>query len=140
MVRRQCLARKDFTLCGLLTWILRFRNVFRNPYLFPATEKIVTAFMSNKHEMLTNMFASFRLLIPSVIISLVVAVVLGTIMGMNKKIREVLHPVIYAFSVIPSILLSPFVLLLSRVCFQHPYFWLYIILYGQHYLLQLRES
>lgn len=66
----------------------------------------MTAFMSNKHEMLTNMFASFRLLIPSVIISLVVAVVLGTIMGMNKKIREVLHPVIYAFSVIPSILLS----------------------------------
>lgn len=117
MVRRQCLARKDFTLCGLLTWILRFRNVFRNPYLFPATEKIVTAFMSNKHEMLTNMFASFRLLIPSVIISLVVAVVLGTIMGMNKKIREVLHPVIYAFSVIPSILLSPFVLLLSPSLF-----------------------
>ena len=88
-----------------------------NPYLFPATEKIVTAFMSNKHEMLTNMFASFRLLIPSVIISLVVAVVLGTIMGMNKKIREVLHPVIYAFSVIPSILLSPFVLLLSPSLF-----------------------
>ena len=29
------------------------------------------------------------------------------------KIREALHPVIYAFSVIPSILLSPFVLLLS---------------------------
>lgn len=77
----------------------------------------MTAFMSNKHEMLTNMFASFRLLIPSVIISLVVAVVLGTIMGMNKKIREVLHPVIYAFSVIPSILLSPFVLLLSPSLF-----------------------
>lgn len=36
---------------------------------------------------------------------------------MNKKIREVLHPVIYAFSVIPSILLSPFVLLLSPSLF-----------------------
>lgn len=35
-----------------------------NPYLFPATEKIVTAFMSNKHEMLTNMFASFRIADP----------------------------------------------------------------------------
>ena len=78
--------------------------------------KTITGFVK-KHEMLTNMFASFRLLIPSVIISLVVAVVLGTIMGMNKKIREVLHPVIYAFSVIPSILLSPFVLLLSPSLF-----------------------
>lgn len=46
-------------------------------------------------------------------LSLVIAVIFGTIMGLNKKIREALHPVIYAFSVIPSILLSPFVLLLS---------------------------
>ena len=68
-----------------------------NPYLFPTTEKIAAAFESNKEVMLTNMLASFKLLI----------------MGLNKKIREALHPVIYAFSVIPSILLSPFVLLLS---------------------------
>lgn len=84
-----------------------------NPYLFPATEKIMAAFMSNKDVMLTNMFASFRLLIPSVLLALVLAIVFGTIMGMNKRVREVLHPVIYAFSVIPSILLSPFVLLLA---------------------------
>lgn len=84
-----------------------------NPYLFPATEKIKAAFMSNKDVMLTNMFASFRLLIPSVLLALVLAIIFGTLMGMNKRIREVLHPVIYAFSVIPSILLSPFVLLLA---------------------------
>ena len=80
-----------------------------NPYLFPTTEKIAVAFESNKEVML----ASFKLLIPSVFLSLVIAVIFGTIMGLNKKIREALHPVIYAFSVIPSILLSPFVLLLS---------------------------
>ena len=84
-----------------------------NPYLFPTTEKIAAAFESNKEVMLTNMLASFKLLIPSVFLSLVIAVIFGTIMGLNKKIREALHPVIYAFSVIPSILLSPFVLLLS---------------------------
>ena len=88
-----------------------------NPYLFPTTEKIAAAFESNKEVMLTNMLASFKLLIPSVFLSLVIAVIFGTIMGLNKKIREALHPVIYAFSVIPSILLS-----------------------GQHYLLQSQES
>ena len=88
-----------------------------NPYLFPTTEKIAKAFMSNKDQMLTNMFSSFKLLIPSVLISLVIAVVFGTILGLNKRIREVLHPVIYALSVIPSILLSPFVLLLSPTAF-----------------------
>lgn len=88
-----------------------------NPYLFPSTEKIAAAFMSNKEVMITNMFASFRLLIPSVLLALVLAVVFGTIMGLSKRIREVLHPVIYAFSVIPSILLSPFVLLLAPTLF-----------------------
>ena len=47
----------------------------------------------------------------------------GTIMGLNKKIREALHPVIYAFSVIPSILLSPFVLLLSPTLLSASIFW-----------------
>ena len=37
-----------------------------NPYLFPTTEKIAAAFESNKEVMLTNMLASFKLLIPSV--------------------------------------------------------------------------
>lgn len=84
-----------------------------NSYLFPPTEDIIKAFVKNKDLMLTNMFASFKLLIPSVVISTVIAIALGTIMGLNKRIREVLHPVIYAFSVIPSILISPFILLLA---------------------------
>lgn len=48
-------------------------------------------------------------------------------MGMNEKLRDALHPVIYTFSVIPSILLSPFALLLA------PTFWsasLFLIVYG----------
>lgn len=88
-----------------------------NPYLFPSTEKIKQAFIDNKHMMFGNMMASFKLLIPSVIVSLLIALLLGTLMGMNKRLREILHPVIYAFSVIPSILLSPFVLLLAPTLF-----------------------
>ena len=60
-----------------------------NPYLFPATEKIVTAFMSNKHEMLTNMFASFRLLIPSVIIYLDKAATLE-LTGVKRFVKVIL--------------------------------------------------
>lgn len=88
-----------------------------NPYLFPETGKLSAAFRSNKGVMLTNMFASFKLLIPSVFLSLAIAVIFGTIMGLNRKIREALHPIIYALSVIPSIVLSPFVLLLSPTLF-----------------------
>ena len=88
-----------------------------NPYLFPSTEAIREAFTASKGMMLGNMLASFKLLIPSVIVSLVIALLLGTVMGMNARVREVLHPVIYAFSVIPSILLSPFVLLMAPSLF-----------------------
>ncbi|MDE6829968.1 MAG: ABC transporter permease, partial [Lachnospiraceae bacterium] len=84
-----------------------------NPYLFPSTDAIKKAFADSKDMMMGNMLASFKLLLPSIIVSLIIALLLGTIMGMNKRIREILHPVIYAFSVIPYILLSPFVWLLA---------------------------
>ena len=88
-----------------------------NPYLFPSTDAIKQAFISSRGMMAGNMIASFKLLIPSVTVSLLIALFLGTIMGMNTRVREVLYPVIYASSVIPSILLSPFVLLMAPSLF-----------------------
>lgn len=84
-----------------------------NSYLFPSVDDIKKAFQDNKGVMLINMVSSFRLMIPSILISLAFALVVGTILGLTKWLREALYPVIYSFSVVPSILLSPFVLLLS---------------------------
>lgn len=89
-----------------------------NPYLFPSADSIAKAFAKNKDLLFVNMLYSFRLMIPCIIISLVIALTVGMIMGMSTRIREALHPVIYSFSVVPSILLSPFVLLLA------PTFWI----------------
>lgn len=101
----------------VLLYVYLTSNRLVNPYLFPSTDKIEKAFAENRHMMFGNMLASFKLLIPSILISLGIALLLGTIMGMNERVREILHPVIYAFSVIPSILLSPFVLLLAPTLF-----------------------
>ena len=84
-----------------------------NPFLFPDVESIGNAFASDKHLMGTNLLASFKMMVPAVLISLAIALALGTFLGLNKKAREALHPVIYTFSVVPAILLSPFVLLLA---------------------------
>lgn len=109
------------TFCIFLSLILLYIFVTEkglvNPYLFPSIDAIKDAFIASRGMMLGNMAASFKLLIPSIIVSLAVALLLGTIMGMNARIREILHPVIYAFSVIPSILLSPFVLLMAPSLF-----------------------
>ncbi len=98
-----------------------------NSYLFPEAGQIWKAFTENRELMLINMLSSFKLMIPSVTLSLIIAISLGTLMGMNDRIRDALHPVIYTFSVIPSILLSPFALLLASS------FWtasLFLIVYG----------
>ncbi len=84
-----------------------------NPFLFPKVESIAAAFESDKHLMGQNLWASFKMMVPAVLISLAIALALGTFLGLNKKAREALHPVIYTFSVVPAILLSPFVLLMA---------------------------
>lgn len=98
-----------------------------NSYLFPSVKNIKEALVENKGVMFLNMVSSFKLMIPSILISLAIALAIGTILGMNSRLRDALHPVIYTFSVVPSILLSPFALLLS------PNFWvasLFLIVYG----------
>lgn len=84
-----------------------------NPFLFPKVESIATAFASDKQLMLVNLGASIKIMIPSVLLSLAIALALGTVLGLNKKVRDALHPVVYTFSVVPAILLSPFVLLMA---------------------------
>lgn len=101
----------------VVLYVVMTDNGILNPFLFPSKERIAAAFDEYNGSLITNMFASFKLLIPSIVISLAVALLLGTLMGLNNRVREVLHPVIYAFSVIPAILLSPFVLLLAPTLF-----------------------
>lgn len=111
----------------IVVYIFLTDNHMVNPYLFPSKESIAQAFHEDKSALLINMFSSFGLMIPSIVLSLIIAIGLGTLLGMSERLREILHPVIYAFSVIPSILLSPFVLMLA------PNLWsasLFLIIYG----------
>ena len=94
-------------------YVYTTENGIANPYFFPKVSKIKKAFDDSKGLMLENLIASFKLVIPSIIISLIFGIGIGTAMGLNEWVRDSLHPIIYAFSVIPSILLSPFVLFLS---------------------------
>ncbi|MBQ8804250.1 MAG: ABC transporter permease subunit [Tyzzerella sp.] len=111
----------------IVFYIYVTKNGFANPYLFPNADDILKVFAEDKGTMLLNMAASFKLMVPAVGISLLLALGIGTVLGLNEKLREALHPVIYTFSVIPSILLSPFALLLA------PTFWtasLFLIVYS----------
>ena len=85
------------------------------------------AFDKNRGVMLQNLISSLEMMLPSILISLLIALALGTLLGRNAFLRDVLHPLLYTFSVVPSILMSPFVLLLS------PNFWVasvFLIVYS----------
>ncbi|MBQ6111264.1 MAG: ABC transporter permease subunit [Synergistaceae bacterium] len=111
---------------GLLYYYATENNLV-NPFLFPKVSAIIKAFSKNQDIMLLNLLSSLGMMIPSIIISLAIALTLGIILGRNAILREILHPILYIFSVVPSILLSPFVLLLA------PDFWtasLFLIVYS----------
>ena len=113
--------------CVIALYWFGTENGLMNAYLFPTIGKILHAFSENKELIVLNIFSSFGLLIPSLLISILVAMIIGISLGMSKAVRDTLHPIIYAISVIPSILLSPFALLLApsfRVAS------IFIIIYG----------
>lgn len=110
---------KDYwiTICIYIAMILGYKIIadyhLLNAFLFPSLESIGKSFSEDKGTLFLNLLYTFQLLIPSVLIAAAIALVLGTLLGMNKKVRKVLHPVIYSISVVPSILMSPFALLIA---------------------------
>ena len=109
---------KDYwiTGCIYLAMFFGYKYIADNQLLvdiFPCEAKVANSFKENIGTLFMNMFYSFQLMIPAIIIAVVIAIVGGTILGMSKKIRKVVHPVVYSISVIPSILMSPFALLMA---------------------------
>ena len=105
------------TFCIYLAMVLAYKYIADNKlfggYLFPPVKEVANSFVENRGTLFLNMIYSFQLLIPAIAIAFSVAILVGTILGMHKKIREVVYPVIYSISVIPSILMSPFALLIA---------------------------
>lgn len=84
-----------------------------NSYLFPSGSKIWQAFVQDKNVFGTNAVHSFKLLIPSLVIAIVLSLAIGIPLGLNETARDIMYPVLYVVSVVPAILLSPFALMLA---------------------------
>lgn len=125
--------RKDYwiTTCIFICMFLAYKIIadykLINSFLFPPVETVLKVFSEHKDVMLLNMLYSFRLLLPSVAVAMIVALLFGTLLGMNKRLRKILYPVIYTISIIPSILLSPFVLAVAPSFFSASIF---LVIYG----------
>lgn len=96
-----------------LAYLFATTNGILDNVLFPPPEKIWNAFIKAKDDMPLNFASSMALLIPSLALGTIIALAIGIIMGVKKRFRETIYPIIYAISVIPAILLSPFALHLA---------------------------
>ena len=72
-------------LVGLYYYGTEFGNA--NPFLFPKVSSIAKVYETDKHLMGQNLWASFKMMIPAVLLSLAIALSLGTFLGLNKKAR-----------------------------------------------------
>lgn len=97
----------------IIGYAIMANNRLLDPFLFPSTSEITKSFSDNGKTMFINMISSFKLLFPSLFIAVLIALLIGVPLGLNRKAREVMMPIVYSFSVIPSLLLSPFLLLLA---------------------------
>ncbi|MDD7364314.1 MAG: ABC transporter permease subunit [Olsenella sp.] len=84
-----------------------------NKMMFPKISSINSVFASDFHTMLLNLSASIKLIIPSLLVTIAIALSLGILLGMNKYCRKAFYPIIYIFSCVPSVLLSPLVSAMS---------------------------
>lgn len=97
----------------IMGYVLLTRLDLVDAFLFPKPDRIVKSFVENRKLMFENIKSSLKLLFPSIGLALLLSLALGIVLGINRKLREILLPVIYTISVVPAILLSPFALLLA---------------------------
>ena len=97
----------------VLAYYLISSSEASNSYLFPAGSKIWQAFVQDKSVFGTNALHSFKLLIPSLFLAIVLSLAIGIPLGLNETARDIMYPVLYVVSVVPAILLSPFALMLA---------------------------
>ena len=101
-----------FALMVLAYYLISSSEAY-NSYLFPAGSKIWQAFVQDKSVFGTNALHSFKLLIPSLFLAIVLSLAIGIPLGLNETARDIMYPVLYVVSVVPAILLSPFALMLA---------------------------
>ncbi len=97
----------------LIFWYAFYHFDQSNGWLFPSPVKTVLSFWQLMADgtLPGLILTSLLNLIPAFILATVCAVVLGTVMGINKTVYQVFNPVLSAIYPIPSLAWLPFIIL-----------------------------
>ncbi len=97
----------------LILWYIIYYFDQSNGWLFPSPLKTALSFgqLISDGTLLELISTSLLNLIPPFILATICAIALGTLMGINRTIHKVFHPILSAIYPIPSLAWLPFIIL-----------------------------
>ena len=97
----------------LFAWELIVSRLNLLPYIFiPAPENVFDIFISDWKTILTGFLSSMELILAGLFLSVVSSVVLGTLVGYNKRLTNAIYPIAKALSTVPALIYTPYIVLI----------------------------
>lgn len=78
--------------------------------LFPSLLEIMKAFVESIPEFAVNLWSSLTLLVPGFGLALIIAMILGLLIGMNGTLKRTFQPIIFALNSVPPSVLTPYLI------------------------------
>lgn len=109
-------AAKDitgFVFIIAFVWELVVSRLNLFPFVFvPALENVFYVFLQDYRMIIAGFFSSMYLLLVGMATSIVIAVILGTLVGWNPRLTKAIYPIAKAVSTVPPLIYTPYVVLI----------------------------
>lgn len=109
-------ASKDimtFVYVFLFIWEFVVSRLNLLPYVFvPAPENVFYVFVSDTLTIFQGFLSSMFLILVGMSLSVISAVVLGTLVGWNPRLTKAIYPIVKAVSTVPALIYTPYIVLI----------------------------
>lgn len=97
----------------LLVWEVTVSRANLLPYIFiPAPENVFEIFFSDWKTILSGFLSSMELILVGLFFAVLLSVVLGTLVGYNKRLTNAVYPIAKALSTVPALIYTPYIVLI----------------------------
>lgn len=115
-IEKEHRAQKDimgFLYLFFLLWEFFVSRMNSLPYVFiPAPENVFYVFKEDTANILAGFRSSMFLIVIGVLSALACAVILGTLVGWEARLRNAIYPIVKAISTVPALIYTPYVVLI----------------------------
>ena len=97
----------------LFVWEFAVSRLNLLPFIFiPAPENVFDIFVSDWKTILFGFVNSMELIIAGLFLSVLSSVILGTLVGYNKRLTNAVYPIAKALSTVPALIYTPYIVLI----------------------------